>query len=76
MTQRTHLEIPITDRNYGQGLAALPYEVRFLTSDTVTPGVRASIAIDGGQVLQASVSADKGIEHIIDKVLIPPCVMP
>jgi uncharacterized surface protein with fasciclin (FAS1) repeats len=44
--------------------------------DTVTPVVRASITINGGQVLRADVSADNGIVHLIDKVLIPPFAMP
>jgi len=50
--------------------------MRYLASDTVTPEGRASITINGGQVLRANVSADNGIVHLIDKVLIPPFTMP
>ncbi len=46
--------------------------LNYITRDTVTTAVRESIKINGGHVLQADVSADNGIIHIIDKVLIPP----
>jgi uncharacterized surface protein with fasciclin (FAS1) repeats len=48
----------------------------YLAADTVTPVVRASITINGGQVLRADVSADNGIVHLVDKVLLPPFVIP
>jgi uncharacterized surface protein with fasciclin (FAS1) repeats len=48
----------------------------YLASDTVTALVRARITINGGQLLWADVSADNGIVHLIDKVLIPPFSMP
>ena len=47
----------------------------YIATDTVTPVVRASITINGGQVLRADVSADNAIMHLIDKVLIPPFAM-
>ena len=46
--------------------------LNYITRDTVTTAVRESIKINGGHVLQADLSADNGIIHIIDKVLIPP----
>jgi uncharacterized surface protein with fasciclin (FAS1) repeats len=55
--------------------AAASDAIGYLASDTVTPVVRASITINGGQLLRADVSADNGIVHLIDKVLIPPFAM-
>ena len=46
--------------------------LNYIARDTVTTAVRESIKINGGHVLQADLSADNGIIHIIDKVLIPP----
>ena len=46
--------------------------LNYIARDTVTAAVRESIKINGGHVLQADVSADNGIIHVIDKVLIPP----
>jgi uncharacterized surface protein with fasciclin (FAS1) repeats len=46
--------------------------LNYIARDTVTTAVRESIKINGGHVLQADVSADNGIIHVIDKVLIPP----
>jgi uncharacterized surface protein with fasciclin (FAS1) repeats len=47
----------------------------YLAADTLTPVVRASITINDGQVLRSDVSADNGIVHLVDKVLIPPFVI-
>jgi uncharacterized surface protein with fasciclin (FAS1) repeats len=44
----------------------------YIAIDTVTPVLRASIKINRGLVLRADMSADNGIVHLIDKVLIPP----
>jgi uncharacterized surface protein with fasciclin (FAS1) repeats len=46
--------------------------LNFVTSDTVTTAVQESIKINGGHVIRANVTADNGIIHVIDKVLIPP----
>ncbi len=46
--------------------------LNYIARDTVTTAVRESIKINGGHLLQADVSADNGIIHVIDKVLIPP----
>jgi uncharacterized surface protein with fasciclin (FAS1) repeats len=46
--------------------------LNYIARDTVTTAVRESIKINGAHVLQADLSADNGIIHIIDKVLIPP----
>jgi uncharacterized surface protein with fasciclin (FAS1) repeats len=56
--------------------AAASDAMRYLASYTVTTVVRASITINGGHVMRADVSADNGIVHLIDKVLIPPFAMP
>ncbi len=50
--------------------------LNYIAHDTVTTAVRESIKINGGHVLQADVSADNGIIHVIDKVLIPPFTLP
>jgi uncharacterized surface protein with fasciclin (FAS1) repeats len=44
----------------------------YITSDTVTTAVRESIKINGAHVIQANISADNGVIHVIDKVLVPP----
>lgn len=49
--------------------------LNYIARDTVTTAVRESIKINGGHVLQADVSADNGIIHVIDKVLIPPLTL-
>lgn len=55
---------------------ASPEARSYLATDIVTPALRTSITINGGQVLRADVSADNGIVHFIDKVLIPPFAVP
>ena len=59
-----------------EAVYASPAARSYLATDTVTSVVRASITINRGQVLRADVSADNGILHLIDKVLIPPFAMP
>ena len=61
-------ETPLGEEEVDTGGDALNYIAR----DTVTTAVRESIKINGAHVLQADLSADNGIIHIIDKVLIPP----
>ncbi len=43
--------------------------------DTVTTAMQESIKINGAHVLVADVSADNGVMHIIDKVLVPQFMM-
>ena len=54
------------------GVDARGDALNYIARNTVTVAVRESIKINGGHVLQADVSADNGIIHVIDKVLIPP----
>ena len=51
---------------------ASPDARSYLVADTLTSVLRASITVNRGQVLRANISADNGIMHLIDKVLIPP----
>ena len=55
-----------------EAVDASPDARSYLATDTVTSVLRASITINRGQVLLADMSADNGIMHLIDKVLIPP----
>ena len=61
-------ETPLGEAEVDIGGDALNYIAR----NTVTTAVRKSIKINGGHILQADVSADNGIIHVIDKVLVPP----
>jgi uncharacterized surface protein with fasciclin (FAS1) repeats len=59
-----------------EAVDASPAARGYLATDTVTSVLRASITINRGQVLRANISADNGIIHLIDKVLIPPFALP
>lgn len=43
----------------------------FVIKDTVTSTLLESIKVNGATITQANVSADNGIVHVIDKVLVP-----
>lgn len=43
----------------------------FLIRDTVTQTLLESIKVNGATITRANVSADNGIVHVIDKVLVP-----
>jgi uncharacterized surface protein with fasciclin (FAS1) repeats len=60
-------EVPLGEKEIDTRGDALNY----VSSDTVTTAVRESIKINGGHVIRANVTADNGIIHVIDKVLIP-----
>jgi uncharacterized surface protein with fasciclin (FAS1) repeats len=49
--------------------------LNYIASATITTAVRESIKINGGHVIEANVTADNGIMHVIDKVLIPQFTM-
>lgn len=44
----------------------------YIAKETVTTRVRESIKINRAHVIEANISADNGILHVIDKVLVPP----
>jgi uncharacterized surface protein with fasciclin (FAS1) repeats len=64
-------ELPLGTEEVDTNTDALNYIARA----TVSTAVSESITINGGHVLQADVSADNGIIHVIDKVLIPPLTL-
>ena len=64
-------EVPVGEKEIDTRSDAL----NFVTSDTVTTAVRESIKINGAHVILANVSADNGVMHIIDKVLVPQFMM-
>jgi uncharacterized surface protein with fasciclin (FAS1) repeats len=43
----------------------------YIARNTVTTSVRESITINGAHVIRANITADNGIMHVIDEVLIP-----
>jgi uncharacterized surface protein with fasciclin (FAS1) repeats len=43
----------------------------FVIKDTVTSTLLESIQVNGATITRANVSADNGIVHAIDKVLVP-----
>lgn len=43
----------------------------YIARNTVTTEVRESITINGAHVIRANITADNGIMHVIDEVLIP-----
>jgi len=47
----------------------------YIVQDTVTTATQESIEINGAHVIVANVSADNGVMHIIDKVLVPQFMM-
>jgi uncharacterized surface protein with fasciclin (FAS1) repeats len=64
-------ETPLGETEVSTGSDAYGYIVQ----DTVTTAMQESIKINGAHVLQANVSADNGVVHIIDKVLVPPFML-
>jgi len=60
-------ETPLGEEEITTGSDAYGYIVQ----DTVTTAMQESIKINGAHVLVADVSADNGVMHIIDKVLVP-----
>jgi uncharacterized surface protein with fasciclin (FAS1) repeats len=71
--QRLRVWSAVSTVDLGEEAVDASAEARsYLATDTVTPALRARITINGGQVLRADLSADNGIVHLIDKVLLPP----
>jgi len=64
-------ETPLGEEEITTGSDAYGYIVQ----DTVTTAMQESIKINGAHVLLADVSADNGVMHIIDKVLVPQFMM-
>ena len=60
-------ETPLGEEEITTGSDAYGYIVQ----DTVTTAMQESIKINGAHVILADVSADNGVMHIIDKVLVP-----
>jgi uncharacterized surface protein with fasciclin (FAS1) repeats len=49
--------------------------LNYIARDTITTSVRESITINGANVTRANITADNGIIHVIDKVLVPAFTM-
>ena len=47
------------------------YAHSYVVKDTVTSTLLESIKVNGATIIRANVSADNGIIHVIDKVLVP-----
>ena len=60
-------EVPVGEQEVDYPSDALTY----IAKDTVTTSVRESITINRAHVLRANITADNGIMHVIDKVLVP-----
>jgi uncharacterized surface protein with fasciclin (FAS1) repeats len=67
LTIRSSASEELTNEKLEDGSDAHNYVVK----DTVTSTLLESIKVNGANITQANVSADNGIVHVIDKVLIP-----
>ena len=59
--------VPLGEEEIDTPSDALSYIAR----NTITTSVRESIKINGAHVIRANITADNGIMHVIDKVLVP-----
>ena len=67
LTIRSSASEELTNEKLEDGSNAHSYVVK----DTVTSTLLESIQVNGANITRANVSADNGIVHVIDKVLVP-----
>lgn len=67
LTIRSSASEELTNEKLEDGSNAHSYVVK----DTVTSTLLESITVNGANITRANVSADNGIVHVIDKVLVP-----